>query len=625
MASFPRPVRIALAAAAVVLLAVALAWLLAPRSKPIPETPAAFPNACIVYEDEGPGAKLARSRATATARCLTRAGLEVPLRPVSELDDALSPPCGVAHLVSLREPSAARLDALRAFIDRGGRLVVHASPAPSLCALFGVRPPPNATGLASPDGDWTGFAFDGATPSLAPTGLPQRTPAVLEFQPAPRSGVRVLARWHGARTPSPGPPAVLRGPAGFWLSRMLYDDASAADTGRLLLALTAELAPAAREAAAETLAARLAARRDGVSSRRFAAALLREAPAVNRPRLQSILDRITSLESPAADAPPVDPLAALWEQDQLWTQAEAVSHPLGPLRGNARLCVWSKSGWPPGTNTWESAASALAAAGVSDVYLYAGSLSGSIPEVKGVPAHPGRRFRGDPFPDAVAACHARDIRVHAWVFSLQADLREGARYAATNLTRRLLHNPDRSERLPWLDPAVRANARDLSAFACALATNAAVDGVSLDYFRYPENETNEKRSPDKLRTLLASVRADLRKAKPSCELSVCTYAYTNRVCQAWDGWLADDLCDRALVMNYAPDLETFRRYMDLHPDNRDHQICGIGAASNEALLAPEDLLEQLRAAFGAGYAGAAIYPFDERFLADDAEILELAR
>ena len=245
--------------------------------------------------------------------------------------------------------------------------------------------------------------------------------------------------------------------------------------------------------------------------------------------------------------------------------------------------------------------------------------------MKGVPEDPGRRLRGDPFPEAVKECHAHGIRVHAWVFSLQADLRDGARYADTNLTRRLLHTPKRDRRLPWLDPAVRANANDLVAYVCALAKETGVDGVNLDYFRYPLEATNEKRDPGKLRSLLARIRSEVRAAAPACELSVSVYAYTKTVAQPWEGWLDDNLMDYALVMNYAAEPDELRRYMGLHPCVRDRQICGLGAASYQSLLSPRDLLAQMRAAYGEGYAGVAIYPFDERFLGDYAEPLRLAK
>ena len=105
---------------------------------------------------------------------------------------------------------------------------------------------------------------------------------------------------------------------------------------------------------------------------------------------------------------------------------------------------------------------------------------------------------------------------------------------------------------------------------------------------------------------------------------------TNRVILMTDRMLLArpvTLADIALMkaLPEGGDLPTLRRYMDQHPKNRRKQLCGVGASSNHSLLPPRDLLAQLREAFRAGYAGAAIYPFDERFLADYALVLRLAR
>lgn len=630
--------RIVAAALAFFALVGLAAWL---ALRPRPGTPSPVPGpatppetapgtgVAVVYEDAGPEAKFAHSRARAASRALARAGVSVAFLPMASLDEALAPPCAVAHLVRPTEPAPERLATLRAFLARGGKLIVHASESPSLAALFALRPPMLPGVRAPGGGDWTHFAFEGAAPPLAPAVVPQRAPSIVMLRPA-NASARVLARW-GVATNTPvasAPPALIRASAGFWLSRPLYDDLSADDAAGLLLSLTAALAPSVWDEAEESLRTRFAARR-GPHPARTEADFLARAPKDSRERLQALFDDIAAAETARASATarraPVDAIEALRAADRAWTLADAIAAPLGPLRGTRRLAVWAKGGWPPGTNTWDSAAAALAAAGVSDVYLYAGTLSGSIPAVPGVPAHPGRRFRGDPFPAAVAACHERGIRVHAWIFALQADLADGARYADPALTRRLLHTPDRSRRLPWLDPAVRTNATDLCAFVRALATRTGVDGVSLDYFRYPEEPTHEKRSPATLRALLSRVRADLRRAAPRCELSVCVYAFGGKVAQEWDGWLDAPLATFALPMNYAPDVATLRSLMARHPRHRDRQLCGIGAASNEALLSPGDLLAQLRAAYEVGYAGAAVYPFDERFLADYAPVLRAAR
>lgn len=593
-----------------------------PRPAPAPSLPAPAP-VCFVHDDAGADAAFSKSRALAASRRLALSGLEAPVFPMGALATALAAPCRVAHFVFPGRFSAGDLAAVRAFVAGGGRLVVHGADDPGLCALFGLRPPA-LPGLEPEKGAWTGFDFCEPPPLHAPASVAQAAPRVLEPAPAGKD-VRVLARWR-APGESKRPPALLRGPAGFWLVRPLYDDLPAADASRLLLSLTATLDPPAWKTAAKALETQLPApaawkaldrdvRRLGDKAREGTfAALEARWRALDRERRDKAGQGLYGAS-----------LAPLWKMEETLVAAEALARPLGPDRGAARLAVWAKGGWPPGTNTWESAAEALAKAGATDVYLYAGSLAASIPAVPGVPADPGRSWRGDPFPAAVAACHARGIRVHAWIFALQAGTAPGARHDAAKNDRRLLHAPGRASALPWLDPAVAANGDDLVAFVRALATRTGVDGVNLDYFRYPLEATEEKRDPAALRALLGRIRKDLRVAAPRCELSVDVYAYTSTIAQDWDEWLAADLADRALVMNYAPDVETLRRYMALHPKNRKKQLCGIGASSSQSLLAPRDLLAQLREAYRAGYAGAAVYPFDERFLADYGLVLRLAR
>ena len=588
--------------------------------------PAALPApapVCFVHEDAGPNARIAQSRAVAASHRLALCGVEAPPFPWSALANALAEPCRVAHLVSPGGVSARDLDALRAFAARGGHVVVHYSDDPSLAAWFGLRPP-RLPGLAPAKGAWTGFDFLGPPPLHAPASVPQNAPRVVELAPASKD-VRVLARWRDAN-PAQGPAALLRGPAGFWLSRPLYDDLPADDASRLLLSLTATLEPPVWKTAAKALETRLP---DAAGLRKLELALRKAAPGAARAAVSARFLAYRKLDdarrAKTAKGLYGSSLAELWEMDRRLLEAELVARPLGPDRGKARLAVWAKGGWPPGTNTWDSCADVLAKAGVSDVYLYAGTLSGSLPAVPGVPADPGRRSRGDPFPAAVKALHGRGIRVHAWIFALQADLSEGSRFADAKRSARLLHSPGRAARLPWLDPAVKANGDDLAAWAAALASKTGVDGVSLDYFRYPEEATEEKKDPAKLRALLGRVRAAVRAAAPDCELSVNCYAYVSAVGQTWDEWLEAGLFDTALVMNYAPDLATLRRYAKRHPARRDRQICGVGAASNQSLLSPRDLVAQLREAYGLGYAGAAVYPFDERFLADFAGVLRLAR
>ena len=54
-------------------------------------------------------------------------------------------------------------------------------------------------------------------------------------------------------------------------------------------------------------------------------------------------------------------------------------------------------------------------------------------------------------------------------------------------------------------------------------------------------------------------------------------------------------------------------------------VCGLGPCARESFLEPDELLEQLREAYREGYAGAALFSFDARFVEDLVPALRIAR
>ena len=212
--------------------------------------------------------------------------------------------------------------------------------------------------------------------------------------------------------------------------------------------------------------------------------------------------------------------------------------------------------------------------------IFAGSLAGSVAAVPGLPPAPERRRHGgrDPFPDAVRACHARGIRVHAWFPTLQFDLAPRDRHDAFEAAGRLLHRAE-GDAIEWLDPAVEANLAELSEALAWIAAHEGVDGLCLDYVRYPDFATREAHDPAALETLLRRARAAVRAAAPACGFRAAVFggavAGHGVVGQNWGAWL--------------------------------------------------ELLEQLRAAWRAGCAGCAVYPFDRRFTDELLPVLKAAK
>ena len=618
----------------------------APRKAPPPPAPrtptveAAVPAAtaevCAVFDDlrAVADAKFSKSRAESVSRLLARGGLEAPVFPLSALRAALAEPCRVAHLVLLDAVSSADRAALDAFAARGGRVVVHGATAPELAAFFGVSRPDPARDYRFPPGggSWEEFRFSGTPPLNAPARIANRAAKVLAATPV-SPGVTVAARWRDARGAA-GPPAILRGPKGWWLVRPLYEDGSGRDRARLLSALTCNLRPPLWRGSSKALEARAWAAVGAASRADAERALLRLAPKGRAEVVRASLRRVAALDDARAELFRKGLYGAA--QSNLWALvsevrlARAATMPVGPVRKGRPLAVWAPTGFPPAAcRDWDDAAAKLAAAGATDLYLYAGSLAAAVADLPGVPKTPEAARRGNPFPAAVAACRRLGIRVHAWMPALQFEHPPEDRFAAYAKAGRLLRRDPGGEPMEWLAPASPAVAAELSRAVCAVAREEGVDGIHLDFLRYPSGSLRGSRDPATVTALLARLRADLRAAAPACALSVAVYggypACVKNRGQDWQAWLDRGLCDRCVPMNYVPDLAGLRRLAGMQRRNRSRLLCGIGASSKESLLEPDGLVEQLREAYALGYAGAAIYAFDDRFVEELVPALRLAR
>ena len=625
----PRLSRSPLAAA---VLAAAFAF----ASSAAPAVPAApKPAVAVVWDDRGAdaAAKFSKSRAENVASLLSQGGLASAVYPLSRIREAASAERRVLHVVLPDAATAADRSALETFVAGGGGVVVHGSFSPVLADFFGLSRPTVSYVRPTGGGAWTGYRFEGPRPLNAPEGVANRAAMVADIRPAPGRGAAVAARWRDERGAS-GPAAVLRSRAGFWLVRTLYDDGPATVRSELLVALTCAVHPPLwREATSSILGG--AWREAAPGARSFegaASSILSAAPRARRTLVATFLDAARARQG-AAEALCRKGLYGAARTNALETasalvRAAAAARPLGPDRKGRPLAVWAASARPPAAaGSWEKAARALARAGVSDVMVFAGSLAVSPTPLPGVPRDPSAPA-GDPFADAVSACHAVGIRVHAWFPALRFEGAPPERFEAFGKARRLLHAPD-GKTLPWLDPAVRANVSAVAAAVSSLAKRTGIDGVNLDFVRYPDAATREKRSPAAVNGVVRAVRAALREAAPGCELTASVYGgypkCVGSVAQDWHKWLDEKSIDRAVPMNYMPTLDELKKLAASQRRRRGRILCGVGAGARESWLSPLQTVEQLRFAYRFGYAGAAIYVFDDRFVEDFVPVLELAR
>jgi uncharacterized lipoprotein YddW (UPF0748 family) len=284
----------------------------------------------------------------------------------------------------------------------------------------------------------------------------------------------------------------------------------------------------------------------------------------------------------------------------------------------------------------------------------------------------------DPLAELLAATRAAGLRVHAWVnvLSLSGNreapiLRELGREAVLvdQAGRSLLDYPELDVPPPdrryyrmgtpavWLDPAAPGVAERLAATFAELAARYDLDGLHLDYIRYPDvlpfspgsrfgvgldlghgaatrerfrRETGlEPPSPpdrlgnaeawdawrrDQVTSLVARTRDAARAARPAIALSAAVWAFADRaylsVGQDWRRWLEEGILDFAVPMAYTPDPRLFRYQAAALAQAAEPERIWLGVGAWLFAKRPAGALEQIRAARDAGAGGDALFSWD---------------
>lgn len=109
----------------------------------------------------------------------------------------------------------------------------------------------------------------------------------------------------------------------------------------------------------------------------------------------------------------------------------------------------------------------------SAIYPWDGCMTGVI----------GRQPSFDPMKFAIDECHKRGMELHAWVVTLPVGAYDGM--AARRLRSRG-YKMMKFDGNAYLDPSQQSTVDLLSSVAREITTHYAVDGIHLDYIRYPE-------------------------------------------------------------------------------------------------------------------------------------------
>lgn len=303
------------------------------------------------------------------------------------------------------------------------------------------------------------------------------------------------------------------------------------------------------------------------------------------------------------------------------------------------------------------------------------SLADPSPWQAGVAASGGV----DPLKALLEQAHAADLRVHAWVNVLNlatnarapiieslgrgAVLVDQAGRSVLDYPGYDIPQPDRAYyRMGtpgvWLDPAAPGVAARLTeTFAELLTRYPALDGLHLDYIRYPgvlpfapgsrfgvgldmghgegtrarfreETGLEAPRPPkalghanrwdawrrDKVTELVRGIRDASVAAAPDVQLSAAVWAHAERaylsIGQDWRRWLDDDLLAFAVPMAYTLDHRLLRYQAEAFAMTPHGPRTWLGLGSWLFAKRPEGAMEQIAIAEAAGAAGIVLFSWD---------------
>ncbi len=257
----------------------------------------------------------------------------------------------------------------------------------------------------------------------------------------------------------------------------------------------------------------------------------------------------------------------------------------------------------------------------------------------------------DPLATAVKQGHRWGLRVHAYMNTMPGyndkEVSSGSAkqlYSAHRDWFMVGRNGQPMQANGWyafVDPGLPEVREYLASLYAEVAKNYAVDGIHLDYVRYPHEAGDFSYHPrvlksfketcggtpdsnpelwrqfrrDQITATVKAIHDAAKKARPSIELSAAVLAdpegQRNDACQSPAEWIKMGIVDAVAPMAYTGDLNRFDFFCQhyMQPEFRDHLWLGIWAdPGRNAYLAT-----QIKRAANLGFGAIAVFSYTELF------------
>lgn len=557
-------------------------------------------------------------------------------------------------------PPRGEIDALRDFVEGGGKLVVFYSSSPELAALMGMRLGKYAA--ASRWGQWSAMRFNASAPAHAPGRVRQVSNNIRPAHPK-TNGSKIIAVWEDADGKPTGDPAWVQSDRGFWMSHVLLDDGDTWNKNLMLASMLGCHDPDVWKAMAlRGLELPFAGRFRTVEE--MEADIVRTAGRGGAARnVAALLGQMTPLRRTAREfhrqgrfAESVEYSRRAWE---LLETAYGTAQPSvpGEFRG-----VWDHAGTGLRPGAWDETCRTLAASGITDLFV---NMMGTVK------AHYATdvldesdtfRLYGDQLASCLAAARRHGLRVHVWKLCWRID-NAPARMMARFRKAGRLQVSDSGRSLAWLCPSNPENLRREKDAIREAVRRYAVDGVHLDYIRYPDSHScycpgcraafeaslgralsrwpQDVRSgmlvrsfrqwrADRITALVRDVSAFARRMRPGIRISAAVYGRyplcADSVGQDWGEWLKQGYVDFVCPMDYTSDLERFRDYVSSQtalPMSGGRIFPGIGVTAAESRLNSLQVIDQIAVLRREGARGFVLFDLNHTLVDETLPILRL--
>ena len=532
---------------------------------------------------------------------------------------------------------------LKNFVAKGGKLFVTYTLPDTVAPLLGLR----QTNWLKQDapGHFASIQLNAPDIPDMPASIRQASWNITVAEPT-TPDTKIIGYWHNAKGESTGLPALSIGKAGVFFSHIFLPD----DIQRkmqMLAALLGHLVPEFRQTFAEQAIAAMTTighTEDFAGLKQFVQQ--RNVPEANR-ALKTGTDLMNRARTEYNTGAYNMAMTIARASRAEFSKAYFLSHASVETEGRA---VWNHSGLGAYPGDWERSAKELAAAGVNIILPNMAWAGVAHYPSKILPQSKTYTQYGDQIAQCVQAAHTHGLGVHVWKITWNL---EGAPTAFVEKIRAegRTQVSATGAALNWLCPSHPKNVLLELNSILEIVTNYDVDGIHLDYIRYPDShacycEGCRKRFVRTLRKPISEWPAEVlpktgayseqyaewrvqqitrlvrlihkrtRGVDPEIKISAAVFGWypgcITSIGQDWIAWAKAGYVDFVCPMNYTEDsgyfTELLANQLALMP--KDVAIYpGIGATASNSLLTPDAVVEQIYLSRHLGASGWTIFDY----------------